>query len=104
MAIRSETVTVFVCSDGESFKDRLDAEVHEGVVLLREVCDRHGYSSPNFGREDLFALLRDHAEDFRDALDAYVKAVAARRAREASGRKDDSQSNPMHALGQGRGD
>lgn len=103
MAIRSETVTMFVCSDGKSFKDRLDAEVYEGVVLLKKVCERHGYSSAHFTRDDLFALLRDHAEDFHGALDVLVKAMVARRTREATGGQDDS-PNPMHAIGQGRGD
>ena len=81
-----KTVTQYECSDGETFTDKLDAEIHEGRVGLKSVCDKHGYSSSHFDRDDLCILLVQHATEFRDALTAYVVPLSVKRARESQGR------------------
>lgn len=83
--ITEETAVLFKCSDGQTFTDKLDAEVHEAELGLRRVCDAHGYSAPSFSRDMLFDLLAENAREFRDALDAFVRAVEAKRASRATG-------------------
>ena len=39
MAIRTEVVTMHICSDGQSFEERALAEEHEALVALRAVCE-----------------------------------------------------------------
>ncbi len=86
MPVTREMVPKFTCSDGLEFLDELDANVHEAEVRLRAVCDTFGYSSPSFGRADLYVLLVEHAVEFAPAISAYVTAVEARTAARAEPR------------------
>ena len=87
MAITQTTAVRYTCSDGTTFDDKLDAELHEAKLGLKKVCDEHGYSAPSFSRELLFGLLLENAPAFRVALDAYVRALVAKRTAEATGGK-----------------
>mgnify|MGYP003442972662 FL=1 len=42
--ITEKTVTQYECSDGETFTDKLDAEIHAAEYEIRSLCDKYGYS------------------------------------------------------------
>lgn len=84
MAVREKKVVRYECSDGAMFDDKLDAEIHEGESELKAVCERHGYS-PSLDRTALFSTLLDQAEEFRAALDAYLRPLSVKRAQQTQG-------------------
>lgn len=87
MAITQTNVVQFTCSDGTTFTDKLDAEIHEAKLQLKKVCDEHGYSAPSFDRGLLFDLLLEHLDDFHGALFGVARALEAKRASLATGGK-----------------
>ncbi len=54
MPITERKTTLYTCSDGQSFEDKLDAEIHEGRLTIRAVADKHGYSTESFSRDKGF--------------------------------------------------
>ena len=87
MAITERAAVEYTCSDGTTFADKLDAEIHEAKLELKRVCDEHGYSAPSFDRGMLFDLLLEHLDDFHVALAGVARALDAKRAAQATGGK-----------------
>lgn len=85
MAITEKPSVQYTCSDGTTFTDKLDAEVHEAKLQLKKVCDEHGYSAPSFDRGMLFDLLLEHMDDFHAALAGVARALEAKRRAQATG-------------------
>lgn len=66
MAVIEETTTIYKCSDGKSFFKKLDADIHEAELSLKEQCDKYGYSASGFSRDfllwDLACLVAGNAD------------------------------------------
>lgn len=81
--ITEKTVIQYTCSDGQTFTDALDAEIHEAECDIEEACQKHGYSE--MSTQVMADILTEHVDDFAEPLRRLANARSAKRARLAAG-------------------
>ena len=73
-----KTVTQYECSDGETFNDKLDAEIHEAGYEIRALCDKYGYSG--MSKSSMCDVLIEAVDFFAAPIGRLANAREVKRA------------------------